>query len=153
MQKLEIEGQTYTNSIGMRFVRIEPGTFTMGSKNAELSDELTAGKAYLRDGDWDEHPVHQVTLTTPFYIGIFQVTNAYYEAFQPAHKELRGKLGFSQDDTEAVVVCGLARCDTLLRMALREGGTPLSTANRSGVGICVSRGDNQPFSYGRHATL
>lgn len=87
----------------MRFVRIEPGTFMMGSENAALSDALTAGKAYLRGGDWDEHPVHQVTLTTPFYIGIFQVTNAHYEAFQPAHKALRGKLGFSQDDTEAVV--------------------------------------------------
>ena len=61
MSKKTIEGQTYTNSIGMRFVRIEPGTFTMGSKNAALSDALTDGKAYLRDGDWDEQPVHQVT--------------------------------------------------------------------------------------------
>ena len=103
--KKTIEGQMYTNSIGMRFVRIEPGTFRMGSKNAALSDELTAGKAYLRDGDWDEQPVHQVTLTTPFYIGIFQVTNAQYEAFDPTHHEMKSlqNTGFSKEDDEAVV--------------------------------------------------
>ena len=103
MQKLVIQGKTHTNSLGMQFVRIEPGTFTIGSENAALSDELTDGKAHLRDGDWDEKPKHQVTLTTPFYIGIFQVTNAQYEQCQPAHSELRGRLGFSRDDDEAVV--------------------------------------------------
>ncbi len=103
MQKSRIEGKMHTNSLGMQFVSIEPGAFTMGSENAALSDELTDGKAHLRDGDWDEKPVHRVTLTTPYYIGIFQVTNAQYEQFQPAHSKLRGKLDFSQDDDEAVV--------------------------------------------------
>ena len=84
MHKLAIEEEIHTNSLGMQLVRIEPGTFRMGSENAALSDELTDGKAHLRDGDWDEKPVHQVSLTTPFYIGIFQVTNAQYEEFQPS---------------------------------------------------------------------
>ncbi len=103
MQQQTLQDKTFTNSIGMQFVRIEPGTFMMGSEKASLADELIAGKEYLRDGDWDEQPVHQVTLSTPFYIGIFQVTNAQYEEFQSDHSELRGKLGFSQDDDEAVV--------------------------------------------------
>ncbi len=103
MQKLAIQGETHANSLDMQFVRIEPGTFTMGAKDAALSDELTDGKVHLRDGDWDEKPVHQVTLTTPFYIGIFQVTNAQYERFQPSHSKLRGKISFSEDDDEAVV--------------------------------------------------
>ncbi len=103
MLKQTIQNKTFTNSIGMQFLRIEPGTFMMGSEQANLADELTAGKEYLRDGDWDEQPIHQVTLSTPFYIGIFQVTNAQFEEFQPNHTELRGKLGFSQDDDEAVV--------------------------------------------------
>ena len=106
MQKLAIEGKpTHTNSLGMQLVRIEPGSFMMGSENASLSDELTAGKTYLRDGDYDEQPVHQVTLTTPFYIGSFQVTNAQYAAFDPTHRELPSlqNVGFSQDDDEAVV--------------------------------------------------
>ena len=54
MEKLTIEGHTYTNSIGMQFVRIEPGTFTMGSENAALSDELIgSNRTHLRDGDWE----------------------------------------------------------------------------------------------------
>ena len=89
MQKLVFDGKpTGTNSLGMQFVRIEPGSFMMGSENASLSDELTEGKAHLRDGDWDEKPVHEVTLTTPFYIGVFQVTNVQYAAFDPTHHEL-----------------------------------------------------------------
>ena len=106
MQKLVFDGKpSHTNSLGMQFVRIEPGHFIMGSENASLSDELTAEKAHLRDGDWDEKPAHQVTLTTPFYIGIFQVTNAEYEAFDPTHRALPSlqNIGFSRDDDEAVV--------------------------------------------------
>ena len=106
MQKLVFDGKpTATNSLGIQFVRIEPGTFMMGSENASLSDELTAGKAHLRGGDWDEKPVHQVTLTTPFYIGIFQVTNAQYETFDPTHRDLPSlqNVGFSREDDEAVV--------------------------------------------------
>ena len=103
MQELPIQEQTFTNSIGMQFVRIEPGTYMMGSANANLADELIASKDYLRDGDWDEQPVHQVSISTSFYVGVFQVTNAQYEEFQPEHSQLRGQLGISQDDDEAVV--------------------------------------------------
>ncbi len=103
MQKQIIKDKTFTNSIGMQFVRIEPGTFMMGSANANLPEELTGGREYLQDGDWDEQPIHQVTLSNPYYIGIYQVTNVQYDQFQSSHNELRGKVGFSQDDDEAVV--------------------------------------------------
>ncbi len=87
----------------MKFVRIEPNTFLMGSEKANLPDDVIAGKEYLRDGDWDEQPIHEVTITKPFFIGIYQVTNAQFEEFQPQHRQLRGKLGFSKDDDEAVI--------------------------------------------------
>ena len=103
MRQQIIQDKTFTNSIGMQFVRVEPGTFMMGSVNANLTDELTAGKEYLKDGDWDEQPVHQVSISKSFHIGIYQLTNAQYEEFDPTHRELRGKIGFSQDDDEAVV--------------------------------------------------
>lgn len=103
MRKQIMQEQSFTNSIGMQFVRIEPGSFMMGSVNANLADEMTSGKEYLKDGDWDEQPVHQVSISNSFHIGIYQVTNAQYEEFEPAHRELRGKVGFSQDDDEAVV--------------------------------------------------
>jgi hypothetical protein len=54
-------------------------------------------------GDFDERPVHRVTIAKPFYMGATEVTNAQYEQFDPAHRQLRGKLGFSKEDDEAVI--------------------------------------------------
>jgi formylglycine-generating enzyme required for sulfatase activity len=90
-----------TNTLGMRLRRIEPGTFPMGNDRA-LPDELF-GPSCFRHGDFDERPVHRVTLTYPFAIGECEVTNSQYERFDPKHRELRGKLGFSRDDDEAAV--------------------------------------------------
>jgi len=61
---------TYTNSLGMTFILLPAGTFTMGSP----SDEPGA------DSDEDEWPQHQVTLTQPFYMQQTEVTQAQWEA-------------------------------------------------------------------------
>ena len=53
----------FTNSIGMRFVLIEPGEFMMGSNEAN-----------------DEKPPHLVAITQPFYLGVYPVTQAEYQA-------------------------------------------------------------------------
>jgi sulfatase modifying factor 1 len=47
-----------SNSIGMEFVLVQTGTFQMGSD----------------DGDADEKPIHSVTISKPFYIGKYEVT-------------------------------------------------------------------------------
>ena len=36
-------------------------------------------------------------------MGVTEVTNAQFEQFDPKHRALRGKMGFSKDDDEAVV--------------------------------------------------
>jgi formylglycine-generating enzyme required for sulfatase activity len=81
-------GKEYTNSIGMKFVRIEPGSFMMGSPEG---------------GDFDERPVHKVNITRPFYMGVIEVTNAQYEQFDASHIYLRGRRGVSKDLNEAVI--------------------------------------------------
>jgi len=78
----------FTNSIGMKFVRIEPGCFMMGQRQG---------------GDWDERPVHKVHITKPFYISVTEVTNAQYEQYDPWHRHLRGRRGLSNDGDEAVI--------------------------------------------------
>jgi formylglycine-generating enzyme required for sulfatase activity len=55
------------NAIGMRLVRIEPAAFIMGSP----SDE---------PGRSDGERSHVVTITQPFYIGVYEVTQAEYES-------------------------------------------------------------------------
>jgi formylglycine-generating enzyme required for sulfatase activity len=57
-----------TNSINMTLTLIPAGTFKMGSP---------AGEAERGD---DEGPQHEVTLTQPFYMGIYPVTQRQYEA-------------------------------------------------------------------------
>jgi eukaryotic-like serine/threonine-protein kinase len=60
-QKVEIE-----NSLGMKFRLIPPGEFFMGSP-------ATEDKRFP-----DEHQ-HRVRLTKPFYLGVYEVTQAQYE--------------------------------------------------------------------------
>jgi len=76
--KLEVE---YTNTIGMKFILIPPGEFTMGSTPAEIEEAL---KFVGEDKHWQEcikseGPQHKVILTQPIYLGIHEVTQADYK--------------------------------------------------------------------------
>ena len=66
----------FTNSIGMEFVRIPSGSFTMGSPKDE-------------PGRWDdETPQHRVTLTRDFFMGTTEVTQGQWKAMMgnnPSH--------------------------------------------------------------------
>ncbi|MHC4756759.1 MAG: formylglycine-generating enzyme family protein, partial [Planctomycetota bacterium] len=104
------KGREYTNSVGMKFVRIKPGTFRMGQLKVPLPWAILphdGGRGdridFLKDGDYDETPAHKVKISRPFYMGIYEVTNSQYELFDPDHKKLRGKSGFSVADDEAVL--------------------------------------------------
>ena len=93
----------YTNSIGMGFVRIEPGRFLMGFEGTPLAKELLTKKGHFRTGDFDEYPNRPVRITRPFYMGVYEVTNAQYERFDPNHRKWRGRNGYSEGDDEAVI--------------------------------------------------
>ena len=54
-----------TNSIGMRLARVPPGSFMMGSPVTEPGHE-------------DDEPLHQVTITHSFLIGVTEVTQREY---------------------------------------------------------------------------
>ncbi|MHC4648311.1 MAG: SUMF1/EgtB/PvdO family nonheme iron enzyme, partial [Planctomycetota bacterium] len=79
-------GDAYTNTLGMEFVRIDPGVFTMGSTN----------------GHYDEEPVHTVTIGQAFYMSKYEVTNAQYEQFDASHASVNHE-GFSHGADEAVI--------------------------------------------------
>jgi len=55
------------NSLGMKFVFIPPGKFVMGSSEKEVGRKPHEG------------PQHSVTLTRPFYLGMFEVTRSEYQ--------------------------------------------------------------------------
>jgi uncharacterized protein (TIGR02996 family) len=75
------------NSIGMQFQLIPPGTFLMGSpKNEKGRDDR-------------EEPEHEVTITRPFYLGIYPVTQRQWRAiagsnpswFSGTKKKIKGQ--------------------------------------------------------------
>jgi len=73
-----------TNSIGMKMVLIPPGEFEMGATEAEIAQRLERAKAANEPGWYIDHltyetPQHRVRITKPFYLGLYEVTQAEYE--------------------------------------------------------------------------
>ena len=74
-----------TNSIGMKFRLIPPGTFMMGSTDAEIDQSMKRINELLKDKHWpnyikSEAPQHTVVLSHPIYLAIHEVTQKQYEA-------------------------------------------------------------------------
>jgi formylglycine-generating enzyme required for sulfatase activity len=80
-----IPGTTFTNSIGIEFVCLQPGSFTMGESNPVIPEEL-GGPVPRGAGDGDERPLHQVTLTQPLWMARSEVTARQYQKFRPDHQ-------------------------------------------------------------------
>jgi formylglycine-generating enzyme required for sulfatase activity len=120
----------YVNSIGMKLVSIQPGTFMMGFGQQHLTDELTVThregrpRECLERGNHDEHPTHKVTITRPFYMGACEVTNAQYERYDPSHRRCRGTGGYSKDDDDAVIMVSWEDATAFCRwLSKKEGKT------------------------------
>ena len=75
---------TFVNSIGITMKLIKPGTFTMGG--------LAGG------GDPDEYPTHKVTITKPFYIGVYEVTGRQYSRIMGGTDTLSPKVNVTWND-------------------------------------------------------
>jgi len=136
----------FVNSLGMKMVRIEAGSFRMGQE---------------KGGDFDERPVHKVTISRPFHMGVTEVTNAQYEKFDPAHRKLRGKLGFSKGDDEAVVFVswreGVAFCKWLSKKEGKPYRLPTEAeweyACRAGTTTPYHTGEKLPKAFHKNVTL
>jgi formylglycine-generating enzyme required for sulfatase activity len=156
----------YSNSIGMKFVRIEPGTFDMGyGDGGQLPQEILDAKEhggrsiglsqFGKNGDFDEHPTHKITITEPFYMGVYEVTNRQYERFDPLHMHLRGKRGFSIDNDEAVVFVSWHQAKAFCDWLSKKEGLPyrLPTeaeweyACRAGTKTQFHTGDTLPEQF------
>ncbi|TNJ67030.1 glycoside hydrolase [Paenibacillus hemerocallicola] len=131
----------YMNGIGMKLVRIAAGTYARGDDEGELN----------------ERPRHPVRITRPFYMGACQVTNAQYERFDPEHRKLRGKLGFSSEDDEPVIFVNWHEAAAYCRWLSEREGLPyrLPTeaeweyACRAGTETSYSTGEDFPVEQYR----
>jgi formylglycine-generating enzyme required for sulfatase activity/serine/threonine protein kinase len=74
--------ESIENSVGMTLRLIPKGDFLMGSPNDAIEAET------------EERPPHQVRITRPFYMGVFEVTQAQYKAVMgnnPSHFSANGQ--------------------------------------------------------------
>lgn len=68
------------NSIGMRLTAISPGTFSMGTSEAELrriQAEWSAAESVVKQ----ESPTHSIQISNPYLIGTYHVTVGEFKAF------------------------------------------------------------------------
>ena len=69
----------------MNMIRVEPGTFKMGA----VVSQFNLGKKTDLSKDapyYDETPVHQVTITYPFYISETEITIEQFRRFKKEYK-------------------------------------------------------------------
>lgn len=97
----------FTNSIGMKFAWIPPGSFLMGSPPSEK-------------GRFDkEGPQHKVTLTKGFWLGVYPVTQAQWQAVMTTNPSY-----FKGDDNRPVEQVSWEDCQEYCRkLRAREGQT------------------------------
>jgi sulfatase modifying factor 1 len=122
------------NSVGMELVRIERGSFTMGSPET---------------GDFDERPAHKVTIARPLLLGRTEVTNVQYEQFDPGHKRLRGKLGFSRADDEAVVFVSWHEAVAFCQWLSAKEGKPYRLPTEAEWEYACRAGASAPYHTGQ----
>jgi len=126
------------NSSEIEMIEIPSGFFYMGSNGL--------GENY------DEKPIHKVNISKPFKMSVTEVTNAQYEQFNPEHRQLRGKYGFSKDDNEAVINVSwydaMAFCEWLSKKESKNYRLPTEAeweyACRAGTYSAFSTGDRLP---------
>ncbi len=83
------EPKTITNSIGMKLARIPAGSFLMGSPRNEAE----------RDS---KEELHEVTITKPFYIGVYEVKQSEYADVMKGLAENRSTFNGADNPVENV---------------------------------------------------
>jgi formylglycine-generating enzyme required for sulfatase activity len=123
---------SFVNSAGIKMIRIQPGSFTMGEPKPKP------------DG-WDEQPVHKVTFRRPFYISEMEVTVEQFQQFRP------GFLGSLAEEPAVTGVSwndAVAFCDWLSQKEGRAYRLPTEAeweyAARAGTNTPFWSGDEPP---------
>src|ERR1035441_771470 len=135
------------NSIGLSLVRVAPGSFEMGVDSLPLPKTLTAGAngvIYERTsdgGDYDETPVHKVTITQPFWMGATEVTIEQFRKFRPA---------FNGDPYYTPYASGVSWYDAMAfcQWLGEKEGKPYRLPTEAEWEYAARAGTHSPFSSG-----
>jgi formylglycine-generating enzyme required for sulfatase activity len=141
-----------TNSLGMKLVRIEPGTFTMGQDGPPVAGkgDMATHPAEFGSADWDEKPAHRVMITRPFAMAATEVTVAQYRRFDPDFGKQTPARRPADDEAVAGVTWtqAAAFCDWLSKQEGKPYRLPTEAeweyACRAGTTTLFHTGDSLP---------
>jgi formylglycine-generating enzyme required for sulfatase activity len=125
--------QAITNSIGMTFVYIAPGTFTMGSPDDEL-------------GRYQDETQHQVTLTKGFYMQTTEVTQGQWQAVMGSNPSRFKKCG---DNCPVEKVSWYDAQDFIVKLNAKENTGKYRLPTEAEWEYAARAGTQTPFSFGR----
>ena len=147
-----------TNSLGMKLVRIEAGSFTMGQDGPPMEDYLRSkrfGEIWKANDriDFDEKPAHAVTISQPFFMGVTEVTLGQFREFDADFKKLSGKSRLNDDDAARGVTWdkAVAFCEWLSKKEGKTYRLPTEAeweyACRAGTKTLFNTGDTLPDGH------
>ncbi|RCK79898.1 MAG: hypothetical protein OZSIB_3767 [Candidatus Ozemobacter sibiricus] len=119
----------FTNSIGMEFRYIRPGSFQMGSVDALAHP--------------DEQPVHEVTIPQGFYLGVTEVTQAQWEAVMGYNPSL-----FKDPDRPVEKVAWLEVVQFIERLNEKEGTDRYALPTEAEWEYACRAGSTSPWFWG-----
>jgi formylglycine-generating enzyme required for sulfatase activity len=128
-------GKTHTNSIGMEFILIPAGSFLMGT------DKSVDNKAFD-----DETPQHRVTISTPFYLSKYAVTNAQWEALMGSKPSK-----FEGQNNPVEQVSWNDAQDFIKKMNQKEGGAKYRLPTEAEREYACRAGTSTIYSFGNDA--
>jgi formylglycine-generating enzyme required for sulfatase activity len=145
----EAAEKAYTNSIGMEFVLIPAGTFQMGSNDND-------GEAAA-----NEKPRHPVTISKPFYLGKYEVTQAQWEAVMGSspytlprsnpYYSLPGMAGRLNKPTNPATVSWNDAQEFIKRLNQKEGHTRYRLPTEAEWEYAARAGTTTAYSFGEDA--
>ncbi len=145
-QEVEVGG-----GVKMIFVLVPPGKFRMGSPRSE-QDDLTKTHFGGKRPDWlDYETEHTVTLTEPFDLGKFEVTQAEYQALigtNPSLPTKRPRLPVENVSWEDADAFG-----RVMTRRSKDYDYRLPTEAEWEYACRGGRPDSQPFGIGRDRAL
>jgi len=122
-----------TNSLGMEFVYIAPGTFMMGSPSNESGRE-------------NDERQHQVTLTKGFYMQTTEVTQGQWKALMGHYPFYFEDCG---DDCPVENVSWNDVQEFIRKLNQREGGNKYRLPAEAEWEYAARAGTDTPFAFGR----